>query len=992
MLNKLIKIIIIKVFITLIVGCEIEPNSKLVINEPGDEKQSSVEYMPTVNPPLSTLINETSGAELYSNLCESCHGKAKQSFINKITHTELNILQDQISRTMPLDNPGICVNECAFYIASFIIKQISFGISTDILEQTYPAQTTSDTNSPQFTKELTGAELYITMCVSCHGAIGQNDGFAVPISNVFELSILEALIDHIMPLGNATECIKECALKITNYIVSEFQLINSLTNVENVNSIPPVDETNSIPMTNQLTGAELYNELCTTCHGKIGQADSTSIAINNNFDLSSLINKIDQSMPPTSSNNCVNTCAEKVATYILTSFSSLANASGTSNPGGVDNTGSTGGVVNVEPTVNIRNAGNVTLHRLNRAEYNNTIRDLLLTEEKPALGLPADDYGYGFDNIANVLSLSPLHVEIFESSASSLSEAVAIKKIVENISVRKEAESLLGTSGVAYTNEWMLFSNGSISTIYQITEAGDYTFTANVWGTQGGSELVSMDILFDGMVTENVSVPNTESNPGIFQITKSLQPGPIEFGVAFINDYSNTATGEDRNLLVDWLQVEGPNNVVPIANPYREILISCDPNIIGVLPCATQVMTKFTRQAWRRPESDLEINDLLSLFNTAIQQGDSFDTGIALAVKAILLSPHFIFRVELDSETIAGTYPLTAYELASRLSYFLWSTTPDAELISLADSGDLLLPTTIAQQVERMLADPKAIALVNNFSGQWLHTRGLSDLLPDTTLFPNWTQSLNNLFQIETQTFFKYLMQSDVSMNELLTANYSFMNTELASYYGLTSSATDFQKIDLPINRKGFLTQGSFLAVTSLPTRTSVVKRGKWVLSNLLCSEPPPPPPNIPGIPSSETPSGSLREIMELHRQNPVCASCHSMMDPIGFSLEHFNAIGQWRDQDNGFDIDDSGQLPDGTTFQGAQGLAQVIVDDPRYSACVVEKLFTYALGRGPQSTDSIYLNEIDSAWSTQGMQFYKLVSLIAQSEPFTSRYTDGMP
>lgn len=991
MLIKFKKIIILSVFAVFIVGCEIEPHSLRVIDETKDDKQSPVEYVPSVSETQSTLVSgQVSGAELYTDLCESCHGQAGLSFSTKFSPTQLNTLQTIISQTMPPDNPEFCINECASNIAGFIINQIEIRNSTSNLDDAILDQTTNDISATQNTEVLTGEELYNARCISCHGAIGQIDSINVPISSNFELSSLEALIAHTMPPGNPTDCINDCAVKITNYIANEFKLINPIINLENVSSNPLIDEANSTQfVTEQLTGGEIYDALCSTCHGVIGKVDNTGIAISNNYSYSSLTTRINQTMPPILPDNCINSCAEKVAEFIL---SSLGNLGGTGTTSNIGDTSNTGRIDIVEPFIESQNAGSVTLHRLNRAEYNNTVRDLLLTEETPASNFPVDDYGYGFDNIANVLSLSPLHVEMLESSAAALSEAAAIKKIIENISIRSEAETLLGTSGEAYTNEWMLFSNGSISTIYQIPEAGDYVFTANVWATQGGSELVSMDILFDGIVAKNVSVPNIQGNPGIFQITKTLKPGPIEFGVAFINDYANLATGEDRNLLVDWLQIEGPINLAPIDNPYRKILISCDPAFTGVIPCATQVLSKFAKKAWRRPVTVEEIDNLLGIFNTAIQQGDNFDVGIALAIKAILLSPHFIFRVELDTTTIAGTYPLTAHELAARLSYFLWSSTPDAELTALADSGELLTPAMIAQQVERMLVDPKANALVDNFSGQWLHTRGLSDIVPDNSLFPNWTNSLNILFQTETKTFFRNLMQSGVSMKELLTANYSFMNAELASFYGLALPSAELQKVTLPSNRKGFLTQGSFLAVSSLPTRTSVVKRGKWVLSNLLCSEPPPPPPNIPALPSSDVPTGSLREIMELHRQNPVCASCHSVMDPIGFSLEHFDAIGQWRDQDNGFAIDDSGQLPDGTSFQGAHGLAQVVANDPRYSACVVEKLFTYALGRGPQATDSAYLNAIDSEWIAQGMQFGQLVKLIAQSEPFTSRYTDGVP
>jgi len=1001
-------IVILSILVTLISACEIETYAERKVSDPNEEKQSAVENAPHSTNTQLTLINQFSGSELYNNLCETCHGKIGPVYANKFNTTELKLLVILINQSMPITNPESCVDECASKVANYVFNQMKSVNGTPSPEYTKITETSTDSSElkniipqketenieVQVVIEKNGAEIFNTMCISCHGAVGQTNNTTLTINYNFDLASLETLIDQSMPITNPESCVDECASKVANYVFNQMKPINSTPSPEYTNitetstdssepkNIIPQKETENfeVQVAVEKNGAEIYNTMCISCHGAVGQINNTTFTINNNFDLTSLETLIDQSMPPSSPGTCTKTCAQKVATYIYTSFASSSSTS---------TADSTSKTVNV---VNNRNAGNVTLHRLNHTEYNNTVRDLLMTKEKPASNFPADDFGYGFNNIANVLSLSPLHVELLEDSASVLSKQAAIKESIENISIRTEAETLLGTSGEAYTNEWMLFSNGSILTIYQIQEPGDYVFTAKVWATQGGTELVSMDILFDGIVVENKSVPNTETDPGIFQITKTLQPGPIEFGVAFINDYSNVTTGEDRNLLVDWLQIEGPINKTPTINPYRAILMSCDPNLIGITPCATQIITDFSKQAWRRPVTVEEVNELVSIFNLAIQQGDEFDVGIALAMKAVLLSPNFIFRVELDTATIAGTYPLTPHELASRLSYFLWSSKPDSELIALADSGELLLQSTIAQQVERMLTDPKSVALVNNFSGQWLHTQGLSEHTPNVTLFPNWNESLKISFQTETQKFFTHLIQTNQNMNKLLTANYSFINTELAAYYGIMPPSAEFEKTVLPINRQGFLTQGSFLAVTSLPTRTSVVKRGKWILSNLLCSEPPPPPPAIPSIPSSDIPSVSLREIMELHRQNPVCASCHSMMDPIGFSLEHFNAIGQWRDLDNGFIIDDSGQLPDGTSFQGAKGLAQVIVNDPRYSVCIVEKLFTYALGRGPLSTDEVYLDEINSTWTMQGMQFNNLVKLIAQSEPFTSRYTDGVP
>lgn len=715
---------------------------------------------------------------------------------------------------------------------------------------------------------------------------------------------------------------------------------------------------------NLASGAELYTQLCVGCHGPTGTDGSSGISITLT-DPTLLTLTITQRMPFGNTSSCTEPCASKIAAYITDGY-----------PGAVAATPS---------------ASTIALHRLNRAEYDNTVRDLLLTESQPAQQFPTDDHGYGFDNIADVLSLSPLHLELMENSATTLAEQAALTPDVTPTTQLTEAETLSGTAGVAGNGFWNLYSNGSITAVYPIAVAGDYTFTARVWGTQASTEWVRMDLRLNGLTVQTVDVPNEQNNPGLFSFTTTLNPGVVEFGVAFLNDFYNPTAGLDRNLLVDWLQMEGPFNASIPDNPYRAQLYSCDPTTTDPQNCAQEIITNFAQQAWRRSVTAAETQSLLQLFNTALSEGDSFDVGIALALRGILISPHFIFRVELDPTSDGSSQSLSAYELANRLSYFLWSSMPDAQLMTLADNGQLLEKSVISEQVTRMLNDPKAQALVENFSGQWLQTRALQNVEPDYATYPAWDANLRTALQTESNNFFTHLMRADISMNQLLLADYSFIDSRLATHYEMSPPQTPFTQTTLPPNRRGLLTQGGFLTVTSHPTRTSIVKRGQWVLSNLLCSDPPPPPPGVEGLPSAGTTTGTLRERMEAHRSKPECISCHASMDPIGFGLEHFDAIGRWRDQDNFAPIDATGQLPDGTSFRGALELSQVIADDPRYAACVVEKLFTYALGRGPQADDEVYLDQINADWIQLGMTFKQLAILIAQSEPFTQRRTTGV-
>jgi Protein of unknown function (DUF1592)/Protein of unknown function (DUF1588)/Protein of unknown function (DUF1585) len=369
-------------------------------------------------------------------------------------------------------------------------------------------------------------------------------------------------------------------------------------------------------------------------------------------------------------------------------------------------------------------------------------------------------------------------------------------------------------------------------------------------------------------------------------------------------------------------------------------------------------------------------------------QGQTVEMGVEIALSAMLASPHFLFRPELDPNPNATTaHALTDYELASRLSYFIWSSMPDAELFAAAREGKLQDPAQIEAQVDRMLADPKSEALIDNFAGQWLYTRALDDHQPDYYAFPTWDEDLRAAMRQETKLFFREFLENDLPIPEMLTADFSFINDRLATHYGLPSPGADFTKVTISDpERRGLLGQGSILTVTSFPTRTSPVKRGKWVMTQLLCSEPPAPPPGVEGLITEDMPTGTIRQRLEQHRENPICATCHVEMDNIGFGLEQFNGVGLFRSEDSGFPVDSSGVLPGGKTFNGMAELANILVDDPRFLHCVSEKMLTYALGRGIYPVDDVHLNHLAEGLTKKDQTFKDLIKLVATSEPFRMR------
>lgn len=629
--------------------------------------------------------------------------------------------------------------------------------------------------------------------------------------------------------------------------------------------------------------------------------------------------------------------------------------------------------------------GRVTIHRLNRAEYNNTVHDLLGTSQSPADDFPSDDPSYGFDNIADSLTMSPTHVELYDRAAELLAEE-ALSEPVATAKTHYEAESLQGTVGKAIGNAWVLWGSGEIAANAKFPAKGKYRISARVWGQQGGNEPVKLSLLVGGSpIGAAIEVPWTAEGAKVVEQTAVVEEGNSVVTVAFLNDTVPGDTG-DRNLFIDWIDVEGPLDVAK-GNDLRDRIVACDPS--SGEACIRQIVGDFAARAWRRPPSQDEIAKLAGFVKLAQDEGDDINEGLKLAVRATLVSPHFLFRVETDpSPTSIEPHPLNDYEIASRLSYFLWSTMPDDELFQAAADGKLQDEDEIRAQVLRMLDDPRAEAFVENFAGQWLFMRVLASHNPDNGAYPGFDESLRDAMMKETTLFFREFLSEDRSMKEMLTADFTYMNDRLAKHYGLPGGiGPELKRVALKEGkRRGLLTQAALLTVTSHTTRTSPVKRGKWVLEQLLCSAPPPPPPDVEGLPTESVPTGSVRDQLEQHVSNATCAACHKAMDPIGFALENFDGIGSYRTEDMGFPIDASGLLPTGETFNGAQEMETLLAGDERFTSCVARQVFTYALGRAPELSDKPAMNKLARDFEAAGFTLKELLVLVATSEPFRMR------
>ena len=646
-----------------------------------------------------------------------------------------------------------------------------------------------------------------------------------------------------------------------------------------------------------------------------------------------------------------------------------------------------------------KSPGRVTLRRLNRDEYNRTIRDLVGIDFHPADDFPTDDVGHGFDNIGDVLSLPPILLEKYLNAAERIVQRIFDGEPVAPQTTKFGTNELKTTAketeiiDVRFEKAHWLAVKGSVYAEYDVPRDGEVTFRVRVAPRNlKERDAVRLSFQVDDKEIRSMPFRSQNNNPNILETVATVKAGRHRFGVALVNpEDGDKPLRERKGVAVSGVVVIDPP-LSPIRAAYDRILFGDAKD--ESRERARRILAEFSKRAWRRPVTRAEVERLLKLFDTARQNKESFERSVGVSLQAILVSPHFLFRVEPNRapDRDDGSYPLNDWEIASRLSYFLWSSMPDDELFRLAEKGRLSDPAVRAAQVERMLKDPKAYALAENFAGQWLNLRVLATIQPARRDFPGFDEALRVAMRKETEMFFHAVLSENRSVLDFLDADFTFVNERLAKHYEIKGvEGQEFRRVKLgDANRGGVLTHASVLTLTSNPTRTSPVKRGKWILENILGTPPPPPPPNVPDLEESKEAlaKGSLRERMEQHRANPNCATCHERMDTLGFGFENFDAIGGWRSKDGKFNIDASGTLPDGKKFSGPAELKKILKDSKaaEFRRCLTEKMLTYALGRGTELSDRATIETISQAVAADGNRLKRLVLEIVQSDAFLRR------
>jgi hypothetical protein len=647
----------------------------------------------------------------------------------------------------------------------------------------------------------------------------------------------------------------------------------------------------------------------------------------------------------------------------------------------------------------VRHAGRSTLHRLNRAEYNNTVRDLFGIAMTPADEFPQDDVGEGFDNIGDVLSIPPLLMEKYLNAAETVAGAVIdtrdfSKGMTHKFGPEQFKASLNGsTNGDGF---YVLHTNGNVSIPFETPADGKYKIRVEASQSQAGPDQSKVAIQVDGESVHEFEVKG-HFKPSWHEHDVTLKAGSHTIAAAFLNDFYDEKAPEkrrDRNLGVRAIEVIGPEggSTPQWHETHRRFVTATPSETVSVTEAASTVLRPVLYRGFRRPVTDAEVSRFATLVDqTVTQHKETYEYGLFVALQAMLVSPDFLFRKEADPEGDATERNLNDYEVASRLSYFLWSSMPDDELLQLAENKRLLDRSILRQQIERMLRDEKALALGQNFASQWLNLRNLADVRPNPELFPEFDDSLRSAMGQETILLFNTIVREDRSVDEFLAADYSFINERLAKHYGIAGVTGDqFVRVSLQgTNRTGVLTHASILTLTSNPGRTSPVKRGKWIMENILGDAPPPAPPGVP--PLEETTKDvtglSLRERLELHRKDPGCASCHMAMDPLGMGLENFDAVGRWREKDGEKPVDPSGDLPSGEKFAGPSELISIIRGrQEKFSRTIVERLMVYALGRGLEYYDKCAVDQTMDLMKQRGNRFSALVEGIVTSDPFMKK------
>jgi len=772
--------------------------------------------------------------------------------------------------------------------------------------------------------------------------------------------------------------------------------------------------------------ADLVNQYCISCHNQklktanlmLDRADSANPANSAEAWEKVIVKLRSRAMPPPGMPHPDNATYDAVADWLEAGIDRAAAAK--VNPG--------------------RTA---SLHRLNRAEYANAVRDLVAVEVDAQAMLPPDEQAFGFENNAEALSMPPALLDRYVSAAAAISRRAVGDPNMPPVFVRYGAlkNSANDQTYLRQTDrlgeDFPLGTKGGVAAKHYFPVDGQYVFRIRLqraWETsiRGLNVQNQLEIRVDGVRVAQFTIGGGKPPSRTFQydgdeglqarvpvkaglrhvmatMLKSDNAVPEGGGPDRLSLYSRNSDNASSPIAIASLLIGGPyEGKVPVDSPSRQLLMVCSPaNKADEAACATKILSNLARRAYRRSATDEDVQTLLSFYNRARAAGN-FDDGIRSALERVLVSPDFLFRIEADppidraqrqeqAVRSSGAAPATVYrisdvELASRLSFFLWSSIPDDTLLDLAIRGKLHEPAVLEQQVSRMFADPRArAALIQNFFEDWLQTRNLWLLNPDSTKFPWFDDNLRTAFVTETEMFLDAQLKEDHSILDLLTSDETFLNEQLARHYGISGIyGSHFRRVKLTDeNRFGLLGKASTLAVTSYSNRTSPTIRGKWLLENILAAPMPAPPPNVPLLEASNKDGKPLtvREMLEMHRANPACASCHKNMDPLGLSLENFDAIGQWRTTDAGRAIDASGVLLDGTKDDGPRELRQALVaKKAQFATAVTEKLLTFALGRGLEYYDAPAIRAIDRAAAADGYRWSSLMLATVKSAPFQMR------
>jgi len=689
-------------------------------------------------------------------------------------------------------------------------------------------------------------------------------------------------------------------------------------------------------------------------------------------------------------------------------------------------------------------AGRPTARRLNRSEYNNSVRDLLGVDIRPTENFPQDESAFGFDNIGEALNLSPVLLEKYVDAAERVvrtaifgPEKLKPANIHYSAPVRLNELLTNDTKGRPLTPEQVKdYDLSGLSTrhaahfLHRFPVDAEYNFRLVLNGHRPNqSEPVNPAFWIDGVKINDWMVDATDLEGQIVEVRAPVKAGEHLLSMSYLRNYHGLPasyngpepstrkaepligtrgklTEKDIETLrkygtkikTDRIETRIDNRweSLDIGGPFKQTggpakgIFVCGAKDT---PCARQIVASFAARAFRRPVTPAEVTEFVSSYRLTRKQGDSFEEGVATALQAVLVSPNFLFRIERDPlvKAAEADQPVNQYELAARLSYFLWSSTPDTELLRLAAANQLRQPAVLTAQVQRMLKDPKSRALVENFAGQWLQFKNIDVMKPDLERFKDFDESLRYAMRRETELFLHNIVSQDGNVLDILDADYTYLNERLARNYGIPGiTGPEFRRVDMSKNPRGggILAHGSILTISSYSTRTSPVLRGKWILENLLNAPPPPPPPSVPALDDTKVgQSASLRQQMEAHRKSPACASCHAKMDPLGFGLENFDAVGAWRDVDGKFPVDSSGALPGNRLFHGPVELKKLLKDDrAAFVRGMTDKLFTYALGRGLERYDRALVAGIADKLPAQNYRFSQLVVEIVKSYPFQMR------